>query len=198
MADNTTINSMAGGDVVASDEISGVKHQRVKVEWGADGAANDTSAANPMPVVQTGALPAGSNNIGDVDVLTMPVADRTTDNMGVALQTDALANDTTMLTPKFVAISASSSGNNTVLASVSSKKIRVLACSLMATAAVNVKFQSGASGTDLTGLYYCAANGGFVLPFNPLGWFETAATTLLNLNLSAANAVGGCLTYVEV
>jgi hypothetical protein len=63
---------------------------------------------------------------------------------------------------------------------------------------VNAKFQSGAGGTDLTGLYYTAANTGFVLPFNPVGHFETASNTLLNLNLSGAVAVGGQITYVEV
>ena len=99
---------------------------------------------------------------------------------------------------KRVSLSASSSGDNTIVAAVTDKKIRVLSLTLSASAAVNVKFQSGAGGTDLTGLYYLAANGGVVLPHNQHGWFETAASALLNLNLSAANAVGGCLTYIEV
>lgn len=104
----------------------------------------------------------------------------------------------TVVTPKFVAIAASGSGNNTVLSAVSGKKIRVLALQLMAAGTVNAKWQSGAGGTDLTGLAYLIVNTGMVLPFNPAGWFETGATTLLNLNLSAAIAVGGCLTYIEV
>lgn len=54
MADNTTLNAGTGGDVIASDDIGGVKHQQVKVEWGVDGTATPVSAANPMPVVQTG------------------------------------------------------------------------------------------------------------------------------------------------
>lgn len=199
MADNTNLNSMAGGDTLATDDIGGgVKVQRVKIQFGADGAAADVAAGAPLPTVQTGALPAGNNNIGNVDVETMPAADRTTDNMGAALQTDAIMNDTTALTPKFAAIAASTSGNNTLVAAVTSKKIRVLAIELMANAAVNGKFQTGADGTDITGLHYLAANGGFVLPFNPIGWFETAAGALLNLNLSAAIAVGGSLVYIEV
>lgn len=65
MADNVTIPVTGTGDatpVVAADDIAGVKHQRVKVEWGADGVVNDTSAAAPLPVVQTGtpALPTGA------------------------------------------------------------------------------------------------------------------------------------------
>lgn len=54
MADNVTLNPGASGDVVAADDIAGVKHQQVKVEWGVDGTATPVSAANPMPVVQTG------------------------------------------------------------------------------------------------------------------------------------------------
>lgn len=43
MADNTTLNSGTGGDVIASDDILGVKYQRVKVNFGADGAASDVA-----------------------------------------------------------------------------------------------------------------------------------------------------------
>lgn len=102
------------------------------------------------------------------------------------------------VTPKFVAISASSSGNNTILAAVTSKKIRVLGYVLNANGTVNAKFQSGASGTDLTGLLYLVVNAGAVAPVTDRGWFETASNTLLNLNLSAAIAVGGHLVYIEV
>lgn len=104
----------------------------------------------------------------------------------------------TVVTPKFAAISASSSGNNTLVAAVTSKKIRVLAMWLSANGTVNAKLQDGASGTDKTGLAYLVVNTGFVLPYNPAGWLETTANTLLNLNLSAAVAVGGSLTYIEV
>lgn len=99
---------------------------------------------------------------------------------------------------KFAAISASGSGNNTLVAAVTGKKIRVISLALMAAAAVNAKLQTGAGGTDLTGLFYPAANGGFVLPYNEGGWCETASGALLNLNLSGAVAVGGVVTYQEI
>lgn len=51
MADNTTLNPGVSGDVIATDDIAGVKHQRVKVEWGADGSATDVSPTAPLPVV---------------------------------------------------------------------------------------------------------------------------------------------------
>lgn len=137
------------------------------------------SAATPLPVQQA-------------------ALDRTVDNVGVALQTDALMNDTTALTPKFAVIDAASSGDNTILVAVASKKIRVLSLFVVAAGAVVVRFESGAGGTALTGQMNLAANGGFVLPFNPLGWFETASNTLLNMELGGAVSVDGSLCYVEV
>lgn len=115
-----------------------------------------------------------------------------------SLESNQMTAGGTVVTPKFAVIAASSSGNNTLVAAVTSKKIRVLAAAFTANGTVNAKFQSGAGGTDLTGLFYMVVNTGGVLPFNPAGWFETASNTLLNLNLSAAVAVGGSLTYIEV
>lgn len=95
MVDNTVLNSGTGGDTIATDDIGGVKHQRVKVQIGADGAASDVHGGNPMPVSDaggsltvdgnvgiTGALPAGTNNIGDVDVLSLPALPAGANNIG--------------------------------------------------------------------------------------------------------------------
>jgi len=93
MADNSTLPVSVGTEVFANNDIAGVKYPRVKVTWGAAGATNDTSAAAPLPVsaVQSGtwnigaiasALPSGANNIGDVDVLTLPALVAGTANIG--------------------------------------------------------------------------------------------------------------------
>lgn len=130
MADNTTLNPGTGGDVIASDDVGGVKYQVVKLAVGADGAAALVANANPIPVSDAGgaltvdgtvgvsgtvtvdgsgvtqpvshaaltelaaaidtelqvdvvgALPAGTNNIGDVDVLTLPALPAGTNNIG--------------------------------------------------------------------------------------------------------------------
>lgn len=99
---------------------------------------------------------------------------------------------------KEATISAASSGNNTLVAAVTGKRIVPIQIALVSNGTVNVKFQSGASGTDLTGLFYLVANTGFVMPLSESGWFQTGIGSLLNLNLSAAIAVGGVLSYVEV
>lgn len=52
IADNVELDSGSGGATLAADEIGGIHHQRVKVEWGADGAANDTAVATPFPIAQ--------------------------------------------------------------------------------------------------------------------------------------------------
>ena len=54
MADNVQLNAGAGGDVAASDDIGGIQYQRVKLTWGADGIASDTTAVNPLPVSLSG------------------------------------------------------------------------------------------------------------------------------------------------
>jgi hypothetical protein len=52
MADNVIVSANVGvGATVATDDISGVQYQRVKVTLGADGVSDgDVSSANPMPV----------------------------------------------------------------------------------------------------------------------------------------------------
>jgi len=54
MADNTTIGAGTGGDTIASDDVGGVKHQRVKISIGADGVAADCSTSNPLPISDAG------------------------------------------------------------------------------------------------------------------------------------------------
>lgn len=61
MADNTILNPGAGGDVSASDDIGGVKFQRVKLTLGGDGVnGGDLSTSNPMPVALAVGAPTGA------------------------------------------------------------------------------------------------------------------------------------------
>jgi len=183
-------------------------------------------------------LPAGTNNIGDVGVVSQIPGTGAT-NLGKAqdsavgstdtgiamlavrddeqaamtpadgdyttLRTDKFGNlkvtnlpDATSVV-KFGVIDDALSGNNTLQAAAGAGiKIRVLSVMMVAAGTVTARFESGASGTALTGQMNLIANSGFTLPYNPAGWFETAANTLLNLELSAAISVDGCFTYVEV
>lgn len=54
MADNVTYDRQNWGAVpnqtsIAADEIAGVQHQRIKMQFGEDGTATDVSAVNPFP-----------------------------------------------------------------------------------------------------------------------------------------------------
>lgn len=144
-------------------------------------------------------LAAGNNNIGDVDVATQPARARTTDTISAALATDVVMQGTTARTPVSIVISAASSGDNTLLAAQGSgNKIRILQLVLIAAGTVNVRLESAASGTAMSGVMSLVANTGFVLPFSPIGWGDTAGNALLNLELSQAIQVSGILTYAVV
>lgn len=144
-------------------------------------------------------IAAGDNNIGNVDLASaLPAGTNLIGKASVGQDTASLYNGATALTPKFAVISGATSGNNTLVAAVADKKIRVVALTAVAITAVTVRFESGADGTALTGVMSIGATGGFVLPYNPVGWFETGTNTLLNMELGGAVQVSGCLTYVEV
>ncbi len=101
--------------------------------------------------------------------------------------------------PQYAAISVSTLGDNTLVAAVAGKKIRVLAAALAANAVLNsVRFESGAGGTALTGIMPIVADGNLILPLNGFGWFETAAGALLNLELGNGTLVAGILVYEEI
>jgi hypothetical protein len=131
----------------------------------------------------TNALPAGTNLLGQVSASN---------------ETATIYNGTTALTPLFALITASSSGASTIVAAVASKKIRVLRWSLSANGAVNVKWQSHVTPTDLTGLHYMTQYSTAGGAYTQVGIFQTIAGEALDINLSGAVAVGGELTYITV
>jgi hypothetical protein len=110
--------------------------------------------------------------------------------------TDAVISGTTALTPKFAVIDRTTTGE--VVAAVSSKKIRVLSMQFSCATAGKVQWSANSGGTALTGAQNIADKGGFVLPFNPTGWFETGATQNLYVTLTSVTEIDGSLSYVEV
>jgi len=94
---------------------------------------------------------------------------------------------------KDLAIAASSSGQNALIAAVPGYRIVVLAYTIVAAGAVTAQFESAT--TDLTGAMSLAENGGASTPFNPYGHFATGVNEALNLTLGGAVAVAGHLNY---
>lgn len=119
--------------------------------------------------------------------------------VSAAAQTGTVYDGTTPLLPKFAVVDAASSGDNTIVAAVTGKRIRVLAGSLTMTGTlVTIRFESGAGGTALTGQMQPLAGHTITLPFSPVGHFQTAAGELLNMELGGAQSVDGWIVYVEV
>jgi len=132
----------------------------------------------------TNALPAGTNLLGQVSACG---------------ETSTVYNGTSALTPQFARFSVSASGvNANIVAATASKRVRVLRYRISANGLVNAKWQSSTGNVDISGLHYLTtyASGGGA--YCPVGLFQTAAGDALNLNLSAAIAVDGELTYVVV
>jgi hypothetical protein len=165
----------------------------------ADTASMDTNLA-----IVAGAV-AGSEM--QCDILTAPARVRTTDTVSVALATDIIMNDTTELTPKFASFSSASTGNQALIAAVAAKTLRILSLQIIGTASTNTIYINDGTADlyadatrkiplDVTG---ATGPGGLTLPFNPVGWFETAAVNRpININLGSANGVVAIAQYVEV
>lgn len=91
-------------------------------------------------------------------------------------------------------LNATTSGNTSLVAAAGTGlMIRVVSVIVTAETATTVKFQSAT--TNITCNFFVGATGGFVLPHNDEGWFQTAANEALNLNLSAANNVSVLINY---
>lgn len=108
--------------------------------------------------------------------------------------TIALAGKTLKTAP----VSASSSGDNTIVAAVTSRRIKVIAFLMQAVGTtVTAKWKDGAS-VDLTGGLLFNAREGVTASVDAPSWlFATTAGNALVLNLDAAQAVTGFVTYFE-
>lgn len=167
-------------------------------------------------------IAAGDNNIGNVDIVTLPsvtigtfpdnepfnvaqVAGATTSvgvgASGTGTQRVVQANDAGK-TLVATGGSASSSGNNTLVAAGTAKlKVYAFSLTTTSTTAVTCIFQSGASGTELWRVILQApsnVNTGANLSVTPPAYlFATASATLLNLNLSGAITVHWSVAYFD-
>lgn len=98
---------------------------------------------------------------------------------------------------RFAAIdNAAGTGNTTVVAATTGKRVVVTGYALVATGAVAVKFTDAAGGTNLTGAMALAANGGVShagAVATPV--LQTSVGNALVLNASGAVQVSGHLSY---
>jgi hypothetical protein len=92
-------------------------------------------------------------------------------------------------------ISANTSGDNTLVAAVTGKRIRVVGLFMTVGTAGTARFESGTADGFLSGAMALAVGTPLVLPQNLDGWFETAEGALLNMILSGTLGAGGVILY---
>lgn len=197
----TTLTPVDGDYVPARVDSTGAVHVRVSaggIAGIADDAAFTPGTSEVLPIgLQADETAPDSVNEGDIGCPRMSL-----DRKAYVIaheETSTIYQNGTARTPVFLAIDAATSGDNTLLAAQGAgNKIRVHQLMLVAAGTTTVRFESGAGGTALSGQMNLVANTGFVLPYSPIGWFETAANTLLNLELSAAVSVDGVCAYTVV
>jgi len=197
----TTLTPVDGDYVPLRVDSNGALHARVSaggIAGIADDAAFTPGTSEVLPIGFTAdETSPDSVNEGDIGAARMSL-----DRKQYVIaheETSSIYQNGTARTPVFVALDVATSGDNTLVAAAGAgNKIRVHQLLLVSAGTVNARFESGAGGTALTGQMNLVANTGFVLPFSPIGWFETAANTLLNLELSAAVSVDGVLAYTVV
>lgn len=99
--------------------------------------------------------------------------------------------------PSFADINDSVSGNNTIIAAqAAGKRIAVWAWSIVSDGTVDCRWEDGAAGTAFTGQYpFQAREGISVSAGGMVPLFVGSAATLLNLELSAAVAVHGNVSF---
>ena len=73
MADNVGYTPGVG-EVIATDDVAGVQHQRVKISLGSDGVDDGmVSSSNPMPVTATGTVNVSGNFLTDTQLRAAPL-----------------------------------------------------------------------------------------------------------------------------
>lgn len=183
MSDNVAATPGVGVSL-AFDEVSGVQYQRVKVNFGVDGAAADVTGAVGLPVsvLLGGAVVASANPFPVTALPATPIPS----SPGLKT-TEQLSR---------IAISCNSSGANTLLAGVSLQYVRIYAIIFTVASPVNVKL-GDTTVTDFTGAMTFGVGGGLLLTQQGEPHFITAIGKGVNLNLSSAVQCSGVMWYQQ-
>ena len=200
---------------MATDDISGVHYQRIKIVTGPDGTnEGDVSNSNPLPV-SAASLTTINTNIAAIEAAvsasamevfgTVTVADPvqvsapaltaldSTVSAGVMFVQPAASNS-----PLYAVVDVSGSGGVSLVASVSGAQIRVMSVTLVSSVTANVFFAANSAGNPLSGEMLVLPATGFHAAYNPMGHFQTPASTSLFLFSDQNGQLGGFMTYITV
>ena len=126
MADNTTLNTGTGGDTIATDDIAGVKYQRVKITLGADGAAdNDVDAGQQLSAASVPVVIASDQSAVAVDGsgVTQPVSHAALTELAAAINASSQLDVNIAASAATVAVS--NAGITTIAGAVSGTEMQV-------------------------------------------------------------------------
>lgn len=182
MADNTTLNTGTGGDVIRTKDRAGTETQIIGIDVtvgsGTENLLDDASGKR-LPVKIGDPIPAGTNNIGDVDVLTLPALPAGTNNIG----------DVDVLTlPKSASAAITSVNDTATSTTLLSSNASRLGFSIFndSTEILYVKFGTTASSTD------------YNVKLQPQGYFEDAFRYTGRVDGIWANDASGAAKIAEL
>lgn len=186
----------AGGDVGVPALVLRSVNATAKANDG-DYTVMQTDASGRL--FTTATLEATDVNIGNVDIASaLPAGTNLIGSVRAFLQSDYINVGTTGLAPKYKYVDvAASQTRSELIAAVAGKKIRPLAMVMVAGATATTSTFYSAT-TQISCAYANGANGGAVMGFNPVGWFETAAGEALNVTTGAGSSTGYQVVYIEV
>lgn len=207
MADNTELNAGSGGDVLATDDIGGVKFPRTKLVIGADGTNDgDVASGNPLPVLARGAADDDAAASGN-PLLIGGSAHRgrrtavSADGDAVRLSADRYGRlQMSGIDLSVAAVQATSSGDTALVAAAGSgdriKVLRVEASNSHAATPLTVGLKTAAifSG-GVFGKRYLPALGGAAVWNFPGGHVMCGDNEALNVNLSAGGQIEMTVYY---
>lgn len=158
------------------DETDRAKVNPIAGQAGVQGASGVVTALTQRVVLATDvALPAGTNNIGDVDVLT---------------QATAFGKTIT-----YVNVNQTGAGTTVLAAADATKKHKIMGGAMTLSAAGTLALQS--ASTNKIGPFDFAANGGFVMSTSIIPYQETAVNEALNLVTTLGAARGSIAILTE-
>jgi hypothetical protein len=189
---NVDIVSQPADTFVAEDGALG-KGVLIQGDDGTDRHNIAVDTAGNVQVDIIAEIPAGTQNIGDVDVATIAAGSNLIGS--VSLDIDGSDGGTLQAT-KFASIDVASSGDNTIITAVAGKQFRILSYVIVASGGANT-CQWKSAATNKSGGMGLAEFGG-VSAESMWGVMQGGTNENFILNLSAATSVDGHIAYVEV
>ena len=144
-------------------------------------------------------MPADGDRSADLLLGRPIVSEYDVANRGWRLVTDTKIELEKTLQRAIINITGSVAGEYQLVAGVAGQQIRVMEVMLISSNLQNVRFQSGWTGTAITGPLHLANSGEGIYAGSPdspdLYHFETEAGDILVLDTDAGGQIGGWLIY---